>query len=311
MGLFDRVEARPRARRQRRLRQAPSSSRCSPSRSPAPSAGPWTTASPSRPRPQPSCPTSSPSSSHRATTTASAAPTTSSRSTSSPPPRSTADGQRYQPGRHRSTSSSRSRRPRDRRLPDPPVEGLEAAGPPGPGRSDAVRPHQQPDRSVRPRCRARRSRRAGSGAAGARAAAAVAGSARGDGAPAARRRARRDRPGTAPPAPAAPKRVNPADRPWLDVDGERYPLMGAITILGRDDCADIILDDPGISRRHSEIRVTTDGPHLVTQHPRPRLDQRHLRQRRADLQQHGSRTATGSPWAAPTSPSGPAGVTPE
>lgn len=68
----------------------------------------------------------------------------------------------------------------------------------------------------------------------------------------------------APPAPAAARRVNPADRPWLDVDGERYPLMGAITILGRDDVADIILDDPGISRRHSELRVTTDGPRFVS-----------------------------------------------
>ena len=66
------------------------------------------------------------------------------------------------------------------------------------------------------------------------------------------------------PVPPRPQRVNPADRPWLDVDGERYPLMGAITILGRDDSADIILDDPGISRRHSELRVTTDGPHFVT-----------------------------------------------
>lgn len=63
--------------------------------------------------------------------------------------------------------------------------------------------------------------------------------------------------------PAAKKRTNPADRPWLDVDGERYPLMGAITVLGRDDSADIILDDPGISRQHSEIRVTQDGPHTV------------------------------------------------
>lgn len=63
--------------------------------------------------------------------------------------------------------------------------------------------------------------------------------------------------------PTQPRRVNPADRPWLDVDGERYPLMGALTVLGRDDSADIILDDPGISRRHSEIRVTHDGPHLV------------------------------------------------
>ncbi|KRE42808.1 FhaA domain-containing protein [Knoellia sp. Soil729] len=63
--------------------------------------------------------------------------------------------------------------------------------------------------------------------------------------------------------PPRKKRANPADRPWLDVDGERYPLMGAITVLGRDDVADIILDDPGISRRHSEIRVTQDGPHTV------------------------------------------------
>lgn len=63
--------------------------------------------------------------------------------------------------------------------------------------------------------------------------------------------------------PAPPRRANPAERPWLDIDGERYPLMGAMTVLGRDDSADIILDDPGISRRHSEIRVTTDGPHLV------------------------------------------------
>ncbi len=65
-------------------------------------------------------------------------------------------------------------------------------------------------------------------------------------------------------APERTRRVNPADRPWLDVDGDRYPLMGALTILGRDDSADIVLDDPGISRRHSEIRVTTDGPHFVT-----------------------------------------------
>ncbi|GAA4404688.1 hypothetical protein GCM10023168_17650 [Fodinibacter luteus] len=85
--------------------------------------------------------------------------------------------------------------------------------------------------------------------------------------PAAPRRAADDAATTrhpAPAPPARPRRVNPADRPWLDVDGERYPLMGAITILGRDDAADIILDDPGISRRHSELRVTTDGPHFVT-----------------------------------------------
>jgi hypothetical protein len=65
-------------------------------------------------------------------------------------------------------------------------------------------------------------------------------------------------------APAPAPRVNPNDRPWLEVDGDRYPLRGAITVLGRDDSADVVLDDPGISRKHSEIRVTSDGPHLVT-----------------------------------------------
>ncbi len=67
------------------------------------------------------------------------------------------------------------------------------------------------------------------------------------------------------PKPAAPStpRTHPAQRPWLEVDGDRYPLLSAITVLGRDNTADVILDDPGISRRHTEIRVTTDGPHLV------------------------------------------------
>lgn len=61
-----------------------------------------------------------------------------------------------------------------------------------------------------------------------------------------------------------PARVNPAARPWLEIAGDRYPLLGSLTTLGRDDSADIVVDDPGVSRRHSEIRVTTDGPHLVT-----------------------------------------------
>jgi hypothetical protein len=67
------------------------------------------------------------------------------------------------------------------------------------------------------------------------------------------------------PAPAPARAFgDPTKRPWLDIDGEHYPLLSAITVLGRDDTADVILDDPGISRRHTEIRVTSDGPHLVT-----------------------------------------------
>ncbi len=64
--------------------------------------------------------------------------------------------------------------------------------------------------------------------------------------------------------PARQPRVNPSARPWLDIAGDRYPLLGSLTTLGRDESADIVVDDPGVSRRHSEIRVTTDGPHLVT-----------------------------------------------
>ena len=66
------------------------------------------------------------------------------------------------------------------------------------------------------------------------------------------------------PAPPARNLHNPAGRPWLTIDGERYPLIGAITVIGRDEVADIILDDPGISRRHCEVRVSNDGPHLIT-----------------------------------------------
>jgi len=55
----------------------------------------------------------------------------------------------------------------------------------------------------------------------------------------------------------------PSRRPYLDIDGHPYPLVAATTVLGRGDDADVVLDDPGISRRHAEIRVTTDGPHLV------------------------------------------------
>lgn len=66
---------------------------------------------------------------------------------------------------------------------------------------------------------------------------------------------------------AVPPRSAPAvsveERPWLEVAGERYPLISAMTVLGRDESADVVLDDPGISRRHCEVRVTQDGPRPV------------------------------------------------
>ncbi|MCA0338062.1 MAG: DUF3662 and FHA domain-containing protein [Actinobacteria bacterium] len=69
-------------------------------------------------------------------------------------------------------------------------------------------------------------------------------------------------PAVAPPAPPQ-RKVKASDRPCLIHDGHRYLLIGAINVLGRDDSADVILDDPGVSRRHSEIRVSIDGPHFV------------------------------------------------
>ncbi|MCU1538054.1 MAG: domain containing protein [Humibacillus sp.] len=70
--------------------------------------------------------------------------------------------------------------------------------------------------------------------------------------------------GERPAPPRPPQRTNPSARPWLDISGDRYPLLGSLTTLGRDDTADVVVDDPGVSRRHSEIRVTNDGPHLIS-----------------------------------------------
>lgn len=50
-------------------------------------------------------------------------------------------------------------------------------------------------------------------------------------------------------------------RPWLDINGRAHSLTAAVTVLGRDASADLVVDDPGVSRRHAEVRITHDGPH--------------------------------------------------
>ncbi|MDR3068512.1 MAG: DUF3662 and FHA domain-containing protein [Cellulomonas sp.] len=47
--------------------------------------------------------------------------------------------------------------------------------------------------------------------------------------------------------------------PLIDIDGQRYLLTGPVTVIGRGSEADIIVDDPGVSRRHLEIKVTPNG----------------------------------------------------
>lgn len=66
-----------------------------------------------------------------------------------------------------------------------------------------------------------------------------------------------------PATPARPQRPvsGRGPRPWLDVNGRAHTLLAAVTVLGRDASADLVLDDPGVSRRHAEIRITHDGPH--------------------------------------------------
>jgi hypothetical protein len=57
-------------------------------------------------------------------------------------------------------------------------------------------------------------------------------------------------------SPAAPPR-----QPRLEVGGHAYPLVRAITLLGRGTDADIRVEDPGVSRKHCEIVV--GNPALV------------------------------------------------
>jgi hypothetical protein len=60
-------------------------------------------------------------------------------------------------------------------------------------------------------------------------------------------------------APAAPTQTPSLRHPLIDIDGQRYLLTGTSTIIGRGSEADIVVDDPGVSRRHLEIRVTPDA----------------------------------------------------
>lgn len=58
-----------------------------------------------------------------------------------------------------------------------------------------------------------------------------------------------------PHTPTAPR------QPRLEVGGQAYPLVRAITLLGRGTDADIRVEDPGVSRKHCEIVV--GNPALV------------------------------------------------
>ncbi|WP_030421092.1 DUF3662 and FHA domain-containing protein [Streptomyces sp. SCSIO 75703] len=76
-------------------------------------------------------------------------------------------------------------------------------------------------------------------------------------------------PGGAPPMPAAPPPGGgygyppPAGPPggrtrhWIEINGNRHQISRATLVLGRSTEADVRVDDPGVSRRHCEIRTGT------------------------------------------------------
>ncbi|MFC1431297.1 FhaA domain-containing protein [Streptacidiphilus sp. N1-3] len=44
-------------------------------------------------------------------------------------------------------------------------------------------------------------------------------------------------------------------RRWLEINGDRHQVSTPVVVLGRSTEADIRVDDPGVSRRHAEIRM--------------------------------------------------------
>jgi pSer/pThr/pTyr-binding forkhead associated (FHA) protein len=57
--------------------------------------------------------------------------------------------------------------------------------------------------------------------------------------------------GTGTGAPAGSGRL----RHWIEINGTRHQISRPTLVLGRSTEADVRVDDPGVSRRHCEIRV--------------------------------------------------------
>ena len=55
--------------------------------------------------------------------------------------------------------------------------------------------------------------------------------------------------------PHEPSGSQSGGQPRLEVGGQAYPLVRAITLMGRGTDADIRVEDPGVSRKHCEIVV--------------------------------------------------------
>ncbi|MFI6285729.1 FhaA domain-containing protein [Streptomyces sp. NPDC051018] len=67
------------------------------------------------------------------------------------------------------------------------------------------------------------------------------------------------RPGLAPVGPAGGPGPLPGAqvRRWIEINGTRHQISRPTLVLGRSTDADVRIDDPGVSRRHCEIRTGT------------------------------------------------------
>ncbi|MFE3069062.1 FhaA domain-containing protein [Streptomyces sp. NPDC059247] len=65
------------------------------------------------------------------------------------------------------------------------------------------------------------------------------------------------RPSAGPPGPAAQGGAGAQTRRWIEINGTRHQISRPTLVLGRSTDADVRIDDPGVSRRHCEIRTGT------------------------------------------------------
>ncbi|WP_141746572.1 FHA domain-containing protein, partial [Streptomyces sp. LUP30] len=63
------------------------------------------------------------------------------------------------------------------------------------------------------------------------------------------------RPGAAGAGLAGAPQPGSRTRHWIEINGTRHQISRATLVLGRSTEADVRIDDPGVSRRHCEIRT--------------------------------------------------------
>ncbi|MCA1224382.1 FHA domain-containing protein, partial [Streptomyces sp. 8L] len=57
------------------------------------------------------------------------------------------------------------------------------------------------------------------------------------------------------PAPGPSAMSHTRTRHWVEINGTRHQISHSTLVLGRSTDADVRIDDPGVSRRHCEIRT--------------------------------------------------------